>query len=78
LVTKIKTLLCFINKDGMWKSDEGEYTGSSFDIIHSEDDRIKQSLFYNIFFKKVILKTTLLKHILKEIKQILLNMFCFI
>jgi hypothetical protein len=52
----------------------------SIDLINlfDTDKLIKQSLFYNILFKKLILKTTLLKHILKEIKQILLNMFCFI
>jgi hypothetical protein len=52
----------------------------SFNLIDlfDTDKLIKQSLFSNILFKKVISKTTLLKHILKEIKQILLNMFCFI
>ena len=38
------------------KDDEGDYKGNPFDIIHSEDDRIKQSLFYNMLFNEVLSK----------------------
>ena len=38
------------------KDKDKDYTGNPLDIIHSEDDRIKQTLFYNILFNEVLSK----------------------
>ena len=39
-----KTLLCFIHQEAEVevKADEDDYTGKQRDIIHSEDELIKQ------------------------------------